>query len=263
MTRKEKIQESNELDSKGISITELLQKNYAWVVALVTGMSVVVSIIFSFIIYIRSIYFFNYFGLSYSLFDVKELGFLYNFGISILFLLCFGSLIYCYIQFINFKVKKLNIKTILLNLFLILISNLIILYFTCRKLAFIYVLVNLILLILSELFSAYIFNKIVNNNKNEDNNTYDISNALKILPFYLIFVVFLFMFSYGVQTVSNKSYRIINNEKVIVYGTNDYYVILDCEIDDNKLTIHKGEQTKISNENVKSELMTFDEIVLK
>ncbi len=61
----------------------------------------------------------------------------------------------------------------------------------------------------------------------------------------------------------NKEYRIINNDKVIVYTTNDYYLILDCEIRNNELIIYKGKQTKINNENVISKLISFDEIKLK
>ena len=79
----------------------------------------------------------------------------------------------------------------------------------------------------------------------------------------LLGLIFIFLLSYGSQVVINKSYRIINDDKVIVYITNDYYLTLDCEIKDNKITIYKGRQTKINNENVVSELINFDEVKLK
>ncbi len=99
--------------------------------------------------------------------------------------------------------------------------------------------------------------------KKVKNDTNDLLNSLKILPFYLILLIFTFLLSYDSQIVMNKSYRIINDDKVIVYATNDYYLTLDCEIKDNKITIYKGKQTKISNENVVSELINFDEVKLK
>ena len=68
---------------------EFLQKNYAWMVAAITGISVVISFILRFIKYIYSSYYFSYYGLSYELFNSNELGFLYNFGFSILILLCY------------------------------------------------------------------------------------------------------------------------------------------------------------------------------
>lgn len=102
--------------------------------------------------------------------------------------------------------------------------------------------------------------------KKEKNKTYEannLPNVLKIIPFYLILLIFLFLTSYGLNIAMNKSYRIIDNDKVIAYATNDYYLVLDCEIKDNKLTIYKGKQAKINNENIVSELINFDEVNLK
>ena len=85
-------------------IFEFLQKNYGWMVAAITGISVATSFILRFIKYIYSSFYFSYYGISYELFNSDDLGFLYNFGFSILILLCFGSLMYCYIQL--FKDRK-------------------------------------------------------------------------------------------------------------------------------------------------------------
>lgn len=66
-----------------------LQKNYGWIVALLTGLTVTTSFVLRFIKYIYSNFYFDYYGISYELFNNNELGFLYNFGFSILILLCF------------------------------------------------------------------------------------------------------------------------------------------------------------------------------
>lgn len=242
-------------------IFKFMQKNYGWIVAVITGISVATSFILRFIKYMYSIYYFSYYGLSYELFNSNELGFLYNFGFSILVLLCFGSLMYCYIQLFN--IKKMKLKTTLCNIFLILISNIIIVVSTNVKYSIWQYILNVIGLIIVEIIASIVFFKM---DKKEGNKTYEennLPNVLKIIPFYLILLIFSFLTSYGLNIAMNKSYRIIDNDKVIAYATNDYYLTLDCEIKDNKLTIYKGKQAKINNENIVSELINFDEVNLK
>lgn len=242
-------------------IFKFMQKNYGWIVAVITGISVATSFILRFIKYMYSIYYFSYYGLSYELFNSNELGFLYNFGFSILVLLCFGSLMYCYIQLFN--IKKMKLKTILCNIFLILISNIIIVASTNVKYSIWQYILNVIGLIIVEIIASIVFFKM---DKKERNKTYEannLPNVLKIIPFYLMLLIFSFLTSYGLNIAMNKSYRIIDNDKVIAYTTNDYYLVLDCEIKDNKLTIYKGKQAKINNENIVSELINFDEVNLK
>lgn len=244
-------------------IFKFMQKNYGWIVAVITGISVATSFILRFIKYMYSSFYFSYYGLSYELFNSNELGFLYNFGFSILILLCFVSLMYCYIQLFNVKKMKVKVKTILFNIILIIISNIIVVYSTNIKYSIWQFILNVVFLIIFEIIIVIIFSRTNDKEKSKKNDTNDLLNSLKILPFYLIILIFSFLLSYGFQIVMNKSYRIINDDKVIVYTTNDYYLTLDCEIKDNKITIYKGKQTKISNENVVSELINFDEVKLK
>lgn len=242
-------------------IFKFMQKNYGWIVAVITGISVVTSFILRFIKYMYSIYYFSYYGLSYELFNSNELGFLYNFGFSILVLLCFGSLMYCYIQLFN--IKKMKLKTILCNIFLILISNIIIVASTNVKYSIWQYILNVIGLIIVEIIASIVFFKMDKKERNKIYEENNLPNVLKIIPFYLILLIFSFLTSYGLNIAMNKSYRIIDNDKVIAYATNDYYLVLDCEIKDNKLTIYKGKQAKINNENIVSELINFDEVNLK
>ncbi len=244
-------------------IFKFMQKNYNWIVAVITGISVITSFILRFIKYMYSIYYFSYYGLSYELFNSNELGFLYNFGFSILVLLCLGSLMYCYIQLFNVKKMKLKLKTILCNIFLILISNIIIVASTNIKYSIWQYILNVIGLIIVEIIASIVFLKMDKKEKSKENDLYDFKNSLKIFPFYLFLLIFTFILSYSSEIILNKSYRIINSDKVIVYTTSDYYLTLDCEIKDNKLTIYKGKQAKISNENIVSELINFDEVNLK
>lgn len=242
-------------------IFKFMQKNYGWIVAAITGISVVTSFILRFIKYIYSNFYFSYYGISYELFNIDELDLLYSFGFSVLFLLCFASLIYCYIQLFN--VKKMKLKTILCNIFLILISNIIIVASTNVKYSIWQYILNVIGLIIVEIIASIVFLKMDKKEKSKENDLYDFKNSLKILPFYIFLLIFTFILSYSFEIILNKSYRIINSDKVIVYTTSDYYLTLDCEIKDNKLTIYKGKQAKINNENIVSELINFDEVNLK
>lgn len=240
-----------------------LEKNYGWMVATITGLTVATSFVLRFIKYIYSSYYFNYYGLSYELFNSNELSFLYNFAFSILILLCLGSLMYCYMQLFNKKEMNVKIGTIIFNIILIIASNIIVALSLNNKYSLCQFILNFFTLIIIETVMSVIFFKMDKKERNKKYNMNDLLNTLKIVPFYIFLLLFSLLLSYGSQIVMNKSYRIINDNKVIVYTTNDYYLTLDCEIKDNKLTIYKGKQTKISNENVVSELINFDEVKLK
>lgn len=244
-------------------IFKFMQKNYGWIVAVITGISVATSFILRFIKYMYSSFYFSYYGLSYELFNSNELGFLYNFGFSILILLCFGSLMYCYIQLFNKEEMNVEIRTIIFNIILIISLNIIVVFSLNNKYSLCQFIVNFFTLIITETIVSVIFFKMDKKERNKKYNINDLPNTLKIVPFYIVLLLFSLLLSYGSQIVMNKSYRIINDDKVIVYTTDDYYLTLDCEIKDNKLTIYKGKQTKISNENVVSELINFDEVKLK
>lgn len=242
---------------------DFLEKNYGWMVATITGLTVATSFVLRFIKYIYSSYYFNYYGLSYELFNSNELSFLYNFAFSILILLCLGSLMYCYMQLFNQKEMNVKIGTIIFNIILIIASNIIVALSLNNKYSLCQFILNFFTLIIIEIVMSIIFFKMDKKERNKKYNMNDLPNTLKIVPFYIFLLLFSFLLSYGSQIVMNKSYRIINDNKVIVYTTNDYYLTLDCEIKDNKLIIYKGKQTKISNENVVSELINFDEVKLK
>lgn len=159
--------------------------------------------------------------------------------------------------------NRLNIKLLITNILLILISNVFIIYSAEVKYSLLQFLFNLIMLIVIEIFITFILVKMIKREQEKADETNDFSNSLKVLTFYLILLIFIFSFNYLYALNKNRTYSIINDNKVIVYTAENYYLILDCEIKDNKIIIYKGNQTKISNENVKSKLIKFDEVEIK
>ena len=244
-------------------ILKFLQQNYAWGATLITGISIIISFVLKFMKYIYSNYYFNYYGISHELFNSDELGILYNFGSSFLIALCLCSLFYCYVQLFNTKKYKLTKKTKLLNGILIAISNIIMAFSVNDEFSIKKFLINIGVFIIAEIIMTIIFLIITKNDKDKNNDIKDSSNYLKILPFYLMLIIGCFLISYNFEIKQNKSYRIIDDNKVIVYTTKDYYLILDCEIENNVLTIYRCKQSKIDNENIESELMKFKEIKIK
>ncbi len=242
-----------------------LQKNYGWIVAMLTGFGVIMSFVLKFIKYIYSLLYFDHYGLSYGLFKSEELGILYDFCLSILLTLCFYSLFYCYKQFYDYykNKEKTKIKTIITNISLIVISNFYIIFSSNVKISGWYILFNMFFLVGVEILATIIVYKIIKKQEKEEDHKKEFLEYLKILPFCLILIVISLSSSYLISLNGNKDYRIIANDKVIVYTTGEYYLILDCKIEDNKLIIYKGNQTKISNENVESKLISFNEVKIK
>ena len=151
-------------------ILNFLQDNYGWIVAVITGLTVATSFMLRFIKYIYSSYYFNYYGLSYELFNSNELSFLYNFGFSILILLCFVSLMYCYMQLFNEKEMNVKIRTIIFNITLIIASNIIVVFSLNNKYSLCQFILNFFTLIITETIMSVIFFKM---DKKERNKKYN------------------------------------------------------------------------------------------
>ena len=104
----------------------LLQKNYGWMVAAFTGLSVCLSFMLRLLKYIYAKLYFDYYGISFGLFNMEELDVLYSFCISILLMLCFYSLIYCFKEIYDVIRSKVLNKKIFVNVVLVIISNIVI-----------------------------------------------------------------------------------------------------------------------------------------
>lgn len=77
-----------------------------------------------------------------------------------------------------------------------------------------------------------------------------------------MFLILILLFSNAFSFINNKEFRIINENKVVVYTTRDYYLLFNCKIINNEIKIYKGTQTKIDNINVESKLSVFKSVAI-
>lgn len=258
-SEKEDIKEEQEKDS----ITKVIQNNYAWIIAGLTFLGVIVSNVLRFIEYITSQAYFLYFGIDHNLYNYYDKNFIYELCLSIIFILAFVSVFYCFKQIReNIKKKEWLKWENLINISLILISNLYITITTPGQQNLMSIIITVVILIIFEFIMSLVFFKKEKESTQEQLKR-DLMNYIKILPFIIIFLIIMNYSRIYLNLTYQKQYKIVNDNRVIVYSTNDYYITLDCDIDNNEIVIYKGSQEKIENNNVKSQLTKFNKVEMK
>ena len=243
------------------------QKNTGWIISIFTSFAIIVTFILKLIKYTYSRIYFNYFGINYSFFNVNELDFLYTFSFSILYIILLFSIFHLFLEvFEVFRggLLKKEYKKVAFDIAIIVFSNALCAFPIASKFMFKTYVVKIIEFMLIEFFISYLFFR-------KEKKSSHVINSIKDEIAYLIkllFVYFCFMFAscfalYGYELKHIKSYNIIEDNKVIVYSTNDYYVALNCKISGDELIIYKGEQTKLDNNNVNSKIIEFDKVTIK
>lgn len=250
-------------NQKETSITKVIQNNYAWIIAGLTFFGVIVSNVLKFIEFITSETYFWYFGIDHNLYNYSDKNFIYGLCLSIIFILAFVSVFYCFKQIgENIKKKKWLKWENLINTSLILISNLYIIITTPGQQNLISIIITVVILIIFEFIMSLIFFKKEKESTQEQLKR-DLINYIKVLPFIIIFLIIMNSSRIYLNLTYQKQYKIINDNRVIVYSTNDYYITLDCDINNNEIVIYNGSQEKIENNNVKSQLTKFNKVEMK
>ena len=254
------VKETKEVEDTEKSLTKIIRENYAWIIAILTLGTVIVSNILKFIEYLTSLTYFQYYGLDHNLYNYYDKNFIYSICLSVVFLIAFGFLLYCMKEIKDDFKNNLTLK----NISIIVLANLYLTIVYCLNLSNTYKLINFVAFILLEYISSiFIFKKNDDKKVNEKNRKKFIIDYFKSLVFLIILLILCNSVRLYINLQSLTNYRIINDNKVIVYSTNNYYITLDCEIKDNQLTIYKGSQEKIENSNIKSQLTKFNKVEIK
>lgn len=250
-------------EQEKLSVTKIIHNNYAWIIAGLTFLGVIVTNVLRFIEYITSQAYFLYFGIDHNLYNYSDKNFIYELCLSIIFILAFVSVFYCFKQIReNIKKKEWLKWENLINIILILISNLYITITTPGQQNLMSIIITIIILIIFEFIMSLIFFKKEKESTQEQLKR-DLINYIKVLPFIIIFLIIMNSSRIYLNLTYQKQYKIINDNRVIVYSTNDYYITLDCDINNNEIVIYKGSQEKIENNNVKSQLTKFNKVEMK
>jgi len=240
---------------------EIINKYYKLFIACGSALCIVILYILRFFEYITASYYFSYYGLNIGLYRFNDQGFIYSLCLSIIFLVSFLSILFSANNLVKKLKEKVN-KKIIGELLIIIFYNILLsfVYFKFIDL-FSFVIFNIVLLIVELIYSHFLFKK--DEITNRDEAIIQLKKYFKTLPFLIITLILL----YGGRTFSRlkliKTYSIIDNNKVVVYSNNDYYITLDCDIKDNNLVIYKGKQEKIDNKNIYTISKTFEEVKLK
>lgn len=223
----------------------------------------IISIIFcgtiNFIEYLTSNIYFTYYGISSQLYMYNDKNFIYGLFFSVLNIFLMISIMLCLKKVpLSLKNKSwLNFFKYLLIIFfgnaylvIVFVKNLTQLTFWLNMSTFIF---------LEIIFTILIFRKL-KKEENKDSNLFDL---LIPIPLFIVFYIFIGIISTTSNIMTNKQYRIIGENKAIVYSNNNYSITLDCEIKDNTIILYKGTQQVIDNINVYSELKKYDAIKLQ
>jgi|GEM_PF-1460131 len=244
---------------------KILQKNYGWIVALITGVGIITINVLKFIEYITSNIYFSYYGIDRNFYQYNNRGFIFDLCFSILFMFAFYSLCYCYKEiYLIFTNKLKKKKTLFLNLAIIIFSNIYVLLAFNDGFNLMESIICFFFLVVLEIISAIIISKTLDKSQDDSyakNNINEIKSYLKLFPFLIIIMIFCMSLKSVIELRMQTEFRIINNNKVIVYSTEDYFLTLDCAIlKDGELKIYKGTQEKIKNENIHSVITDFSKI---
>lgn len=251
---------------------KFLKENITWITATVTAVVGVWAFLLNINSYINYSSLSSYYGTSLEFFTYNHWYYVYTIVLITLNILVVLAWFFSFNDLVGSLFSKKSRKYIMSNA-VIIISSYVVL-FLILKLAF-GIIQSLILTTLIQLFSYAIvkfiykkFSDIDKTSNDADYNPYiEAKHYFKKIPFYFIIIVILSVAINMSKYVTEKEYKIVNSEndscQAIVYTTKDYYLTLDCEIEDKKLTLYKGTETKIATDNVKTSKIIFENVYLK
>lgn len=188
------------------------------IIGALTFLGLICFNILKFIEYIEAQFYFDYYGLNINLYKYSDQGFIYGLCLSLVFFLAIMSLLFFIKQVIdNVKLKRIVNFVNLRNVIIILLFNCIWVYSMLLE-KIISIVLFCLFIVVEIIITWFIFYC-----KEEEDVSF--GNVLKFVPIYILILILCI----GVSDVCNlklkKEYRIIGDNKVIVYSNNDYYLL--------------------------------------
>lgn len=239
---------------------KIIKNNLTFIITVLTTIVIALASILKFIEYVISVAYFSYYGLDINLYDYSANSYVYYLVYSCLFILASYSVIFYVGDIYQLIVKRVKTPHYIFKIIVVLFSNIYFISLLKIEISILTIFLGFVILIITEYILYCYLKKEINSEK--ENFKQELIDYFKSLP--IIIAVFLIALSAKtyIYLKNNHNYKIINDNKVIVYSNNNYYLLLDCKIESNKLIIYKGKQEKILNNNISSSLMNFDEVEL-
>lgn len=251
-----------------IHISKILQDNYKWILAVLTFVGVLFLSFLKFVIFTKSKHYFSHYGLSIEFYQFEAKRLIYETAYSIILLLAiYIAAVSIYDVYVQLKQKKVDWCSLasftvlnILAIFLITENFMNISYLLW------FLILSMIECLIIILFRP-IFKKIFKDIKSEEDVTYSFKEAIRDFfkfSFTSFTILLLGFLSFNFENIHpQKEYRIINENQVILYTANDYYLTLNCDVVGEDLIIYKGTETKISADRVQSKLQQYRNVYLK
>lgn len=245
---------------------EMFRKHLGWIIALITGIISSFMALFAFLDYVMGITISNYYGFDISFYQSTGIYFILK---TFLGAICFYLIIF--LLYKKKKVKLFSIYNVVFYLFIIVLNLILsIFYFSVINLA---TLINAMAFFVFELavfkffLPYYIKNLDQIEKKVDDDINYNLVKEIKviIISFFLTIIIFVvcIVISTQLSLWRQKNYSMIDESRVIVYATSEYYVVLDCEVNDGVLKLHQGKYEIIPVANVHSEKVKYNDVQIK
>lgn len=244
---------------KNKKLFDFLQKNYGWFIAVFTGIGFIILNIFKFIEYVTANIYFSHYGLDINLYKYGDMNVFYELAFSLIIMISMWSIFFCMNEIMkNIKEKHLDIKKLISDIAIICFNSIWVMAFINADFNW----ENFLTVFIAEIICALFFYK-SNNNDNSINMKQDFLTYMKKLPTIVIILIILFAVQVVIKINNLSGFRTIDDNKVIVYSNNEYYLTLDCEVKESEIIIHKGTQNKMPNDNISSKYKKYENVKIK
>lgn len=208
-----------------------------------------------------------YGSFDYTLFDILNFNLLYqyicNFGAIVTFCIMY--------EIYSTNIIKENVKQLFKytfkskHVFITFVATFLFIFFN-----FYYV--NIVLIIILSIIATYLllslaflYRKFLDNNKFRLNDEYKSLNFPKKIAFIVCLFILFTIVSYFIgqySALNKKQYSVIDKNKVVIYTTNNNYVIQDCRIINKTLEIDTSSYTIIDKTDIAIKNYTFDDVII-
>lgn len=240
------------------------------------GLLTLILLLAQFLVFLEKTNYYNYFNIDMSMYTFNSFIDLSTFGCNVLVFSYFLLTSYLgeYIYEKLFENSKNNWKVVLakiLSVLIILLISSILIFITFNlnnfyKIKLTTTLKSILFLSFIILGLSVLIHVIRKDIKDEDANGTASSQHILTVTIILFLMGLLIVVGdkIGYTNAKNqKIFKIVNQNEVVIYNTNDYAIVESAEIKDNEIIIDTSKSKKISLDEIEIERRAFDKVTIK